>query len=189
MLNVTQLSFSPNLLSGDYMFFLSLFYSKIRKTSPFFHNIFDIGYSCPYISVIFNLTESHLILLFLLCFGLLVGSGMRLGWQASSTNHVTTSYLWSNPSIWKWLLSWQGYEEYILICFISHLLLKFFMTSLHILCIEILGGGYGLDYPSWHRWAHSSCWSSWIFLETVALRCAWKCWYGYLSKLRELNYF
>lgn len=47
----------------------------------------------PSISVIFNLTESHLILLLLLCCGLLVVSGMRLGCQASSTNHVTMSYL------------------------------------------------------------------------------------------------
>ncbi|XP_028107916.1 uncharacterized protein LOC114306810 [Camellia sinensis] len=36
------------------------------------------------------------------------GSGMRLGWQAFSTNLATMSYLSSNPSIWKWLSSWQG---------------------------------------------------------------------------------
>ena len=52
---------------------------------------------------------------------LLAGSGMRLGWPASSTSHVTMSCLWSNPLIWKWRLSWQGYGYWISICCMSWL--------------------------------------------------------------------
>lgn len=64
-----------------------------------------------------------ILIFFLLCFSSLAGSGMRLGWQASFTNHVTMSYLSSNPSTWKWQLSWQGYAYCIFIYGASHLLI------------------------------------------------------------------
>ncbi|KVG28696.1 hypothetical protein Ccrd_026497 [Cynara cardunculus var. scolymus] len=51
-------------------------------------------------------------------------SGMRLGCQASSTNHATMSYSSSNLLIWKWLLSWQ---EYVVLSSV----LKLFQWSMH----------------------------------------------------------
>lgn len=58
--------------------------------------------------------------------------GTRLGWQVSFINHAIMNFLWSNPSTWRWLLSWQGYDK-LFIC--SSFILFFFNKKKMVWCV------------------------------------------------------